>query len=76
VATDVASDLTASGGVADMDCFFQVEFFDKVGEIIGVGIQIIAMPGLLRPAMTSAVVSDATVAALGQKEHLVLEGVG
>jgi hypothetical protein len=33
--------------MADMDRILQVEFFDKVGEIVGVGIEIVAVPSLL-----------------------------
>ncbi len=61
--------------MADMDRILEVEHRDKLGEVVGVGIQIIAVPGLPRAAMTSAVVGDATVAIRGQEEHLVLKGV-
>src|SRR5207253_101720 len=44
-------------------------------EVIGIGVHIVAMPGLARAAMAAAVMGDTAVAAGGQKEHLVLKGV-
>jgi len=57
-----------------MDCVLQVECFDERRESPR-RCQVVAIPGLARAAVAAAVVGDAPVAAGGQKEHLVLEGV-
>ena len=75
VAADVAGDFAAAGGVADVDRVLQVERFDERREVVGVGVHVVAVPGLARAAVAAAVVGDAAVAAGGQKEHLVFEGV-
>ena len=67
VAADVAGDLAAAGGVADVDGVLQVELFDELGEIVGIGVQVVAVPGLAGAAVTAAVVGDATVAARARK---------
>ena len=76
VAADVAGDFAAAGGVADVDRVLQVERFDQRREVVGVGVHVVAVPGLARPAMAAAVMRDAAVAARGQKHHLVFPGVG
>jgi len=43
---DVAGDLAATGGMANVHGIVQVELGDQVIEIVGVGIEIIAVPGL------------------------------
>ncbi len=74
--TDVAGDFAAAGRMADMDHILEIEFFDKFREIVGVSVKIVAVPGLLRATMAAPVMCDAAVATLGQKEHLVLKGIG
>ena len=76
VAADVAGDFAAAGRVADVDGVLQVERFDELREVVGVGVHVVAVPGLARAAVAAAVVGDAAVAARGQEEHLVFEGVG
>ena len=76
VPADVAGDLAATGGMADMDRVLQVERLDQLRQVVGIGVQVVAAPGLARPAVAAAVMGDAAVAALRQEEHLVLEGVG
>jgi hypothetical protein len=76
VAADVARHLAAAGGVADVDRVLQVELADELGEVVGVGVEVVAVPGLARAAVAAAIVRDAAVAARGEEEHLVLEGVG
>ena len=58
-----------------MDRVLQVERFDELREVVGVGVHVVAVPRLARPAMAAAVMGDAAIAARRQKEHLVLEGV-
>src|SRR5260370_40735869 len=59
-----------------MDRGLQVELLDEFREVGAVRVHVVAGPRLARTSMTSAVVGDATVAVLRQKEHLVLKGVG
>ena len=73
VATDIAGDFAAARGVADMDRVPQVKCFDERRKVVGVGVQVVAMPGLARAAMAAAIMGDAAVAARGQKEHLVAQ---
>src|SRR5215468_3126246 len=53
----------------------QVECGDERGEVVGIRVQIVAVPGLARTPMAAAVMGNAAVAARGQKEHLVFPGV-
>ena len=76
VAADVARHLAAAGRVADVDGVLQIERFDQRREIVGVGVHVVAVPGLARAAVAAAVVGDAAVAVRRQEEHLVLPGVG
>ena len=46
MASDVARDFAAARGVADMDGVFQVKRFNERGKIVGVGVHIVAVPGL------------------------------
>ncbi|GAB3890549.1 hypothetical protein GCM10029964_062260 [Kibdelosporangium lantanae] len=76
MAADVAGDLPAAGGVANQDRVVQVEGVDDRGEVIGVGVQVVAVPGLARPATATAVVRDGAVTVGGQQEQLIIPGVG
>ena len=75
VAGDIAGDLAAASRMADMDGVFQIERFRQRREIVRVGVQVVAGPGLTRPAMPAPVMGDAAVAAAGEEEHLIFEGV-
>ncbi len=76
VAADVAGDFAAAGGVADVNGVVQIERFGERREIIGVGVHLVAFPGLIGAAMAAAIVGDAAETAVGQENHLVFEGVG
>src|SRR5205807_5857896 len=73
---DIAGNLAAAGGMADMHRISQIERCDECREVIGIGIQIVAVPGLAGSAVAATVMRDAAVALRGQEEHLVLERVG
>jgi hypothetical protein len=45
-AADIAGDFTAARGEADQDGVFQVERVDERCEVVGVGVHIVAAPGL------------------------------
>ena len=72
---DVARDFAAASRMTNMDGILQVECRDELGEVVGVGVEIVSIPGLTRPAMAAAIMSDAPVSARSQKEHLVFEGI-
>jgi hypothetical protein len=63
-------------GVADQDRVVQVQGLDELGEVVGVGVEVVAVPGLAGPAAAAAVVGDAPVATGRDEEHLVVPGVG
>jgi hypothetical protein len=73
---DVPGDFAAAGGVADVDGIPQIERMDQRGEIVGVGVQVIAAPRLAGPAVATSVVRNHTISALRQEQHLVVPGVG
>jgi hypothetical protein len=75
VASDVARDLTAAGGMADMDRVVQIELLDELRKIVRIGIEIVAVPRLARAAVAAAVMGNAPVPARGEEEHLVFERV-
>ncbi len=58
-----------------MDHVLEIERFDEHREVVGVGVYVVAAPGLARSAMAAAVMGDAAVSAGGQKHHLVFPGV-
>src|SRR5258706_12832979 len=59
----------------DMNRVFEVELFDQNREVVGVRIQVVAVPWLTRAAVAAAVMGNAAKTAGSQKEHLVFEGV-
>src|SRR5271166_2513332 len=67
---DVTGDFSAASGVAYMDCILKVEFFGEGGEIVGVGVHLVAVPGLSRPAVAAPVVRDDSIATLAEEQHL------
>src|SRR5271168_1359823 len=67
---NITSNFSATGGVAHMDCIFQVELFSQHCKIVGVGVHIVAIPRLLGTAVPSPVGSDNSIAALAEKQHL------
>jgi len=73
---DVARHLAAAGGMADQHRIVQIELLDDRSEIVGVGVHVVAVPGLARAAMAAPVVRDRAVT-MGRDEHqLVVPRVG
>src|SRR5690242_1001862 len=60
----------------DMDGVGQIELAHQFSKIIGVGVHVVALPGLTRTAVAAAVMGDAAITVLGKEEHLVFPGVG
>src|SRR6266849_1026230 len=53
----------------------QIELFDQLGEIIGILVHIVAVPGLVRLTMAAPVVSDDPIAVPAEEQHLRIPGV-
>src|SRR5450759_4539625 len=75
VTADIAGDFAAARGEADQDGTLQVERFDELREVVGIGVHIVATPWLARPAMATTVVGDAAIAVGGQEHHLSLPAI-
>src|ERR1700674_4923528 len=70
VPPNVTGNLSAAGRVAHMDYVLQVKLFGEGCEIVGVGVHVIAIPGLGGTAVTSPVVRDDSIALLAEEQHL------
>ena len=68
---NVTGDFTTARGVADVDRVAEVERCDQLGEVIGIGVHVVAVPGLAGAPVASAIVGDTSVSAHRQKDHLV-----
>src|SRR6266403_2028852 len=75
LATDIAGNFAAAGGMADMNSVSQIELLHELREVIGIGVHVVAVPGLARTAVAATVVGDDTIAMGGEIEHLVLKGI-
>lgn len=53
-----------------MNCVLEVKFFCERCEIVGIGIHVIAIPGLSGTAVTAPVMRDDSIAPLSEKHHL------
>ena len=73
---DVAGDFPSPRQVADQDRVLEVEGFDKRGEVIGVRVDVVPVPGLIRSSVPPSVVGDGAVAVRGHGDELVVPGVG
>src|SRR2546427_9228792 len=76
MATDIAGHLTAAGGMADQHRILQIEHFDEHRQIVGVGIHVVAVPGLAGSAMAATVMSYCPIAMGGHEDQLVVPDVG
>src|SRR5450631_4472989 len=70
MATNVTGNFPAAGGMADVDCVLQIKFFSEDRKIIGVGVHIVAVPGLGGAAVPSTVRCYDPKALLAEKSHL------
>lgn len=61
--------------MTDHDGFPQIQHFEKLGEIIGVLVHVIAIPRLAGAPMPAAVVADTTISVRGKEEHLIFPRV-
>jgi hypothetical protein len=68
--SDIAGYLAASRRKTDKDNILQFEGFDEFRKVIGIGVHVVAIPGLARPTMTPPIMRNATVAVGCEEEHL------
>ena len=61
--------------MSDMNYIFQIELLYQLGEIVGVGVHIVAAPWLTRTAVTAPVMGDAAISMRSEKEHLVFKRI-
>ena len=76
VAADVAGNLTAAGRMADQGDALQIERFDELRQVVGVGVHIVTVPGLARTAVAATIMGDAAIAVGSQVDHLAFPGIG
>jgi hypothetical protein len=76
VAPELVGDLAPAGRVADQHDVAQVELCDQFGQVVGVLVHVVAIPGLVGSSVATAVVRDHPVALLTQEQHLAIPGVG
>jgi hypothetical protein len=65
VAGGVAHHLSAAGGVTDEDDVVKVEGVDQCSQVGGVGVHVVAVPGLRRAPVRAPVMSDGAEAVVG-----------
>jgi hypothetical protein len=75
VARNVARNFPATGGMTDMDRVLEVQLLNELGEIVRLGVHVVAVPWLARASVTAAIVCNAAVTVRGQEEHLVFERI-
>src|ERR1700735_3538702 len=68
----IAHHLPARHGMADQGELGQIKLFDQRGDILGEGIEVVAMRGLIRTAMTAAVKADAAKSLFCQGSELII----
>jgi hypothetical protein len=54
--------------MADVDGILQLEFSDELGKVVGIGVQVVALPGLARTTMAAAIMGDTAIAARGKEK--------
>ena len=72
---DIAGDLTAAGGVPDQDDVVQIERFDDGGEVVGVVVEVVALPRLPGPASASPIVEHGPIPMGGNEVGWSVPGV-
>src|ERR1700722_14451459 len=72
MAPDIAGHFAAAGRVADMDRVPEIEKIGELRQIVGVGVHVIAVPGLVRTAMATTVMGSHPVAVRCEEQHLAV----
>ena len=70
VPADIARYFPAARGMTDKDDVLQIQRFDELGEIVGVGVHVVTVPCLAGTAVAAPVMGYDAVPALAQEDHL------
>ena len=62
--------------MADQSGAMEVKRFDELRQVVSVGVHVIAIPGLARPAMAATIMGDAAAVVGRQEHHLAFPGIG
>ena len=62
--------------MADQHRVVQIERVEERRQIVGVVVQVVAVPGLAGSATAATVMGDGAIALGGQEERLVVPGIG
>src|SRR3989442_596852 len=76
VAADVAGHLAAAGGMAHQHRVVQIERVEERRQVVGVVVQVVAVPGLAGSSTATTVMGDGAIAPGGHEESLVVPGIG
>src|SRR5271163_4550343 len=74
--TQIVCHLAAAGGVADMDGVFQAEMRRQRRQVIGIMVHIVAVAGLGRATVATAVMGDNAIAMTEEEQHLRVPVIG
>src|ERR1700676_4887035 len=72
MATEIPSDLATTRGVPNHDGVVEIERFEQRGQIVRIGVHLIAVPRLAGAPMTSPVVRNDAIALLPEEQHLAV----
>src|ERR1039458_1064431 len=75
VAPDIAGDFTTARGKANQYRALEVELFHESREVVGVGIHVVAGPGLARAAVAATVMGNRAIAMRSQEQHLTFPAI-
>jgi hypothetical protein len=73
---DIPRHFAAARGMSHVDRIPQIELFRQRRQIVSVGVHVIAVPGLRRTPVTSAIGRDHAIATLAEEQHLRIPVVG
>src|ERR1700752_1019943 len=68
--------LAAAGGMADMEGAFQIEMRRQSRQIVGIMVHIVAVGGLGRATMATAVMGDNAIAMIEEEQQLRVPIIG
>src|SRR3984957_11877891 len=70
--SQIVRHLATPRGMADVDRISQVEMRRESGQVIGIMVHIVAVGGLSRAAVPTAVMGDHPIAVMQEEQHLVI----
>src|SRR5580658_10773541 len=76
MAGQVVHHFAAASRMADMNRILEVEMCGQRRQVVGIMIHVMAVPGLAGTSVSPPVVSNHTVAALAEEQHLCVPIIG